>query len=70
MKSIKYFIFFMKESSKFTNKSIVHLLFKDKLLKRAVKYVKNMNKWDEMLKRYGSLKAYCMLNKNIEIEVK
>lgn len=67
MKSIRYFIFFIKQSQKYLNNTIPYLLFHEHLIKRAIWYVKTMNKADKILKEYGIDKATYIADRQIEL---
>jgi len=67
MKAIKYMIWFIKESPKYTGASFWKLLFKENLIKRGVNFTKNCLKSDEMSKKYGTDMAYAIMDRTIEI---
>ena len=51
MKNIKNFIWFIKESPKFMNKSLIQLLLHQQLIKRAIWFVKAINTTEKMINR-------------------
>ena len=53
MKSIKYFITYIKETKKYRKESIIHLIMHDKLIKRAKWFAKAMKMTDKMKKQYN-----------------
>ena len=67
MKTIKYAIFFIKESPKFMGENLIKLIMHKHFFKTMKIYIKNMKKWDKSIKRYGAETTYCLLNKTIVI---
>lgn len=67
MKTIKYMIFFMKESPKFMGESLLKLILYRNFFKVMKIYIKNMRNWDKNIKKHGIDTTYCMLNRNIEL---
>lgn len=65
MDTIKYAIFFIKESPKFMGESLIKLIIHRHFFKIMKIYIKNMKKWDKNIKKYGTQTTYCILNKNI-----
>ena len=53
MKSIKYFIRFIKETKEYKKESIIHQILHNKLLKKAIWYSKAMRLTDKMIKHYN-----------------
>lgn len=67
MKTFKYIIFFMKESPKFMNKSLLQLILHEHFFKAMTYYVKLMKKWDKSLEHATAVNTYCTLNMNLEV---
>lgn len=67
MKTIKYMIFFIKESPKFMGESLISLIINRHFFKTMKIYIRNMKTWDKNIKKHGVDATYCMLNRNIEM---
>ena len=67
MKTIKYMIFFIKESPKFMGESLISLIINRHFFKTMKIYIRNMKTWDKNIKKHGVEATYCMLNRNIEM---
>lgn len=67
MNTIKYIIFFIKESPKFMEESLLSLILHKNFFKTMMHYVKEMKKWDKSFKKNGTEITYCVLNRNIEM---
>lgn len=67
MKTIKYIIFFTKESPKFMDKSLIYLIFHEQFFKTMMYYIKIMKQWDRNSKKTTPLETYCILNRNLEV---
>lgn len=53
MKTLKYIIFFIKESPKYMNKSLLHLIFHEQFFRTMKWYVKEMKNWDKSVKEWN-----------------
>lgn len=69
MNTVKYIIFFIKESPKFMGESLLYLILHKNFFRTMKCYAKEMKKWDKSLKKYGAETTYCKLNRNIEMEI-
>ena len=67
MKTIKYMIFFIKESPNFMGESLISLIINRHFFKTMKVYIRSMKSWDKNIKKHGVEATYCMLNRNIEI---
>lgn len=65
IKNIRNYLWFVKESQSFMKgHNPVAIFFQSIFL--GIGFCKEMNKWDDIEKRFGKEAAYCMLNRNIE----
>lgn len=60
-------IWFIKQSKEFTGYSYTRMLFKEKLIRRTVKFILNTIEFDKLKKKYGSMNAYLITNRVIEM---
>lgn len=67
MNTIKYIIFFIKESPRFMGESLLSLILHKNFFRTMKFYVKGMREWDKSLKKNGAEISYCVLNRNIEM---
>ena len=67
MNTVKYIIFFIKESPRFMGESLLSLILHKNFFRAMKHYVKGMKAWDKSLKKNGAEITYCVLNRNIEI---
>ena len=51
MKTLKYIIFFIKESPKFMNESLINLILQRQFFKTLIYYIKQMKQWDKSIKK-------------------
>lgn len=54
MKSIKYFIRYIKETKQYRKESIMHLMIHNKLIRQAKWYAKTMKMTDKMIKHFNT----------------
>lgn len=54
MKTLKYIIFFVKESPKYMNKSLLHLILNEQFFKTMKWYVKEMKAWEKSVEKIRS----------------
>ena len=67
LNTIKYIIFFIKESPKFMGENLLSLILHKNFFRVMKFYVKGMREWDKSLKKTGAEVSYCVLNRNIEM---
>lgn len=64
---IKNIIWFIKHSKEYTGYSYTRMLFKEKLIKRTIKFLWYTYEYEILKKKYGSYNAYLMTNRVIEM---
>ena len=67
MKTLKYIIFFIKESPKYMNKPLLHLILHEQFFRTMKWYVKEMKAWEKSIKEHGKEETYVRMNKIIEM---
>lgn len=68
LKKIKYVVWFLRESKRFTNMTYLQMILKYGGIKRAVGFANSMVEWDRGVQNFGSLGAYLRLNRVFEFE--
>lgn len=68
IKPIKYFLWFVFESKRFTGMTYSQMIFKYGAIKRGICFARDMLEWDKAVKESGPLGAYCRLNRVVEFD--